>query len=448
MPRWRLKSALCVALLLAAGLVGLARAEPMPDPAESPPDLSSSAERVYAAARSRLLTIRTLVAAANRQSSIGSGFLVSTDGLALTNYHVVSQYALEPASYRLEYNTADGAHGDLDLLAFDLANDLAIVRVHGETAGFFQFDERALRNDLPKGERLYSMGNPLNLGLTIVEGTHSGLVERSYSERLHFSGALNPGMSGGPTVTAEGLVVGINVAKQRGGDLVSFLVPAHFAAELLKRAQTAAPPTTDFRAEISRQLTAWQSALYRRVDELGFRPTTLGPYRAPESAAPWFTCWANTNAGQIPKPRAEISSSTCNSETQLFVANDLTTGLISLTHTYVRSIDLNSFQFATLLSLHSRAGMAGGFSRKWYTPRRCHEDFVDTAQAGNRLPLRVAWCARAYRELEGVYDVWVMAVTQDSGAQALVSRLTLQAVGYDEGIALAKRFLEALQWTK
>jgi hypothetical protein len=254
-------------------------------------------------------------------------------------------------------------------------------------------------------------------------------------------------MSGGPTVTAEGLVVGINVAKQLGGDLVSFLVPAHFAVDLLKRAGAAGAPATDFRAEIGRQLAAWQSALYRRVEELGFRPTALGPYQAPESAAPWFTCWANTNAGQIPKPRAAASTTTCNSETRLFVANDLTTGLISLSHSYLRSVDLNAFQFAALLSRQNQAAI-GGWSRKWHTPRRCHEDFVDTAQPGDRPPLRVAWCARAYRGFEGLYDVWVMAVTQDSGQQALVSRLTLQAIGYDEGIALAKRFLEAVQWKK
>ncbi len=418
--------------------------------------MSSSAERVYEAARPRLLQVRSLVASAGRQSTIGSGFLVSPDGLAITNYHVVSQVALEPATYRLEFTAADGTRGDLELLAIDLANDLAVVRLAGRAAGqpapFFGFDERALAADgLPQGERLYSMGNPLNLGFTIVEGTHNGLVERSYTERLHFSGALNPGMSGGPTVTSDGRVAGINVAKQLGGDLVSFLVPARFAAALLEQARhrAAARDTTpaDFHAEIGRQLAVWQLALYHRVDELGFRASTLGPYRAPESAAPWFTCWAQTNAGQVPKPRAAISSTTCNSETRLFVAGDLSTGQISVTHAYVRSIDLNPFQFATFLSQQNQLTWAGAWSRKWHTARRCHEDFLDTGH-GERPPLRVAWCARAYREFDGLYDVWVMAVTQDSGSHALVTRLTLQAVGYEAGIALSKRFLEAVQWAK
>ena len=70
-----------------------------------------------------------LVDAAGRQSSLGSGFLVSDDGLAVTNYHVVSQYALEPTTYRLEFAAPDGSRGPLKLLAIDVANDLAIVNV-------------------------------------------------------------------------------------------------------------------------------------------------------------------------------------------------------------------------------------------------------------------------------------------------------------------------------
>jgi serine protease Do len=215
----------------------------------------SGAEAIYAAAPPRLLQIRTLVADAGRQTSTGSGFLVTADGLAITNYHVVSQVALEPKTYRLEYAAADGSHGEVSLLGVDLPNDLAIVRLDKHDAPFFTFDERAMAGDLPRGERLYSMGNPLDLGFTIVEGTFNGLVEHSYSERIHFTGALNPGMSGGPAVTPQGQVAGINVATRRGGQLVSFLVPARFAAALLKRVQEH-ETATDLHAEIGSQLTA------------------------------------------------------------------------------------------------------------------------------------------------------------------------------------------------
>lgn len=411
-------------------------------------EASSTAESVYASAPPRLLQIRTLLADAGRQASIGSGFLVSADGLAITNYHVVAQVALEPKTYRLEYVAADGSRGDLTLLGIDLPNDLAVVRLDKHDAPFFAFDEVAMARGLPKGERLYSMGNPLDLGFTVTEGTYNGLVARNYNERIHFTGALNPGMSGGPAVNAEGRIVGINVAKRRGGELVSFLVPARFAAALLQqvREREAVP---NFRAEIARQLAAWQSGLYKSFIDEGFRSTVLGPYRAPETAAPWFNCWAQTNAGNTPKPRASINSTACESDTGLFVATDLNTGAIQLSHSYVKAADLNQFQFATTLSQLSQPRLlSGGPFRKWYTPERCHEDFVIATPASDHPPLRVIWCAQTYREFDGLYDVALIAVTQDHGSEALVSRLSLQAVGYDDAMALSKRFLAAVQANK
>ena len=430
--------ALLLPLVMAAtdgGALQAAQAEP------------SAAESIYAAAPPRLLQIRTLVADAGRQTSTGSGFLVTSDGLAITNYHVVSQVALEPKTYRLEYTAADGSHGDVTVLGVDLPNDLAIIRLDKRDAPFFTFDETALAGDLPKGERLYSMGNPLDLGFTIIEGTYNGLVEHSYSERIHFTGALNPGMSGGPTVTPEGRVVGINVATRRGGQLISFLVPVRFAAALLQRVreQKTAP---DLHDEIARQLTDWRSELYKALGDAGFRSAALGPYSAPETMAPWFNCWASTNAGETPVPRASINSTNCTSDTGLFVATDLNVGTIRIDHSYAKTIDLNQFQFAIVLTQLSQPRLVGGGPfRKWYTPERCHEDFVSAA-APEHPPLRAIWCARAYRGFEGLYDVVLVAVTQDHGSEALVSRLGLQAVGYDDAIALGGRFLEAVKVSK
>jgi serine protease Do len=432
------------ALFLACATAGWtvpAHSEDRPAPAFQ----SATAERVYFAARPRLLQIRTLVEAAGRQSSIGSGFLVSADGLAMTNYHVVSQYALEPAAYRLEYAAPDGSHGLAKLLAFDVGNDLAVLQIDKNNQPYFEFDRRALDAEIAKGERLYSMGNPLDLGFTIVEGTYNGSVERSYNERIHFSGAINPGMSGGPTVAADGGIVGINVAKQFGGELVSFLVPARFAKTLLDRARNAAPLASEsYRNEISRQLTSWQAGLYDTLAERGFRAAELGPYRAPESSAPWFTCWAQTNADAKPKPRAHVSETNCQMQTTVFIAGDLQTGQISISHSYVSSIDLNAFQFSAFLSQRYQPSSGPGFARKRLTGQRCHEDFVGSLDAAGHPLLRAVWCARAYREFDGLYDVVVITVTQDRALEALMSKLDMHGVTYDNALSLGRRFLSAV----
>jgi hypothetical protein len=147
--------------------------------------------------------------------------------------------------------------------------------------------------------------------------------------------------------------------------------------------------------------------------------------------------------------RHPVNSTNCRSDTILFVASDLNTGLIQLSHSYVRTVDLNQFQFAAFLTQQSQPRLVGGGPfRKWYTPQRCHEDFVVAAASQGHPPLRVVWCAQAYREFAGLYDVALTAVTEDHGSEALVSRLSLQAVDYDTAIALGKHFLEAVQAAK
>jgi serine protease Do len=415
--------------------------------AHAAPGQISGAEAVYATAPPRLLQIRTLVAGASQQSSYGSAFLVSADGLAVTNYHVVSQAVLEPNTYRLEYTAADGTHGDVHLLGVDLPNDLAVVRIDKHDAPFFTFDAAAIHGDLPRGERLYAMGNPLELGFTIIEGTYNGLVEHSYIDRIHFTGALNPGMSGGPAVTPDGSIVGVNVATRRDGQLVSFLVPARFAEALLQRVRDRTE-TPNLRAEIGRQITESRTALYKSLREQGFGSVALGPYQGPtpETATFWFNCWGNTNAGVAPKPRFDLNSTNCVSDASLFIASDLTTGNIQINHSYVRATELNQFQFATFLAGLSQARVLGGGSyRKYYTPEHCRDDFVGSAAASDHPAERVMWCARAYREFDDLYDVALIAFTQDDGNEALVSRLSMQAVGYDDAMDLGRHFLDQVR---
>lgn len=443
--RLALRGASILLVLVASSVISRAETR---EPAVSLPDASATAEHIYLAARPKLIQVRTLLSTTGQQVSLGSGFLVNAPGRAITNYHVVSQAALEPGTYRLDYATAEGAHGEAKILVLDLADDLAVIGLDNQNAQYFDFDQRPL-DELTKGERLYAMGNPLDLGFSIVEGTYNGLVEHSYVARIHFSGALNPGMSGGPTVTADGRVVGINVSHQLGGELVSFLVPAQFASDLLARAETGEEPSPQsLRTEIGQQLTDWLSKLYGAIAAVKFRSAAFGPYLAPQFDSPWFTCWAETNAGRVPKPRASVEATNCSSDTQLFVSDELNTGIITLTQSFIRSIDLNPFQFSSFLSRQSLLPWRGPSPRKWFTPQRCEENFTKAAVPDTGPPVDAVWCARAYRQFDGLYDVAVMSVTQDRGSEALISRLAMQGVTYENAMALTKRIFAALQWTK
>src|SRR6516162_8636951 len=93
---WRVFGLIAIAFAIVATLPARAA----PGGPLAPVSVPTAAERVYATAPPRLLQLRSLVTGAERPSSTGSGFLVSADGLAITNYHVISQVALEPKTYR------------------------------------------------------------------------------------------------------------------------------------------------------------------------------------------------------------------------------------------------------------------------------------------------------------------------------------------------------------
>ena len=169
--------------------------------------LSRDARRIYELSRDKLVQIRTLLRNAGTQASIGSGFFVSADGLIVTNFHVASQLALEPERYRGVYVTMEGQEGEVELLAFDVQRDLAVLRAKGRTAAAPVLGFRPADEALAQGERIYSLGNPLDIGFAVTEGTYNGLVKRSFYPRIFFGGTLNPGMSGGPAVDDAGRVL-------------------------------------------------------------------------------------------------------------------------------------------------------------------------------------------------------------------------------------------------
>jgi hypothetical protein len=237
----------------------------------------------------------------------------------------------------------------------------------------------------------------------------------------------------------------VNVAKRLDGEQVGFLVPAKYAAQLLERARKGPAFEVDkARSEVGRQLDAWQAAFYDALKAGGFRATSIGPYLGLESAAPWFTRWASTNADAIPPPRTAINATRCTSDTGIFVSDRILTGRVDLSLGYYKSVDLNAFQFATYVSDLYRSESYGG-RRKRLTPAKCQEDFVTTGEGAARPLLRVVWCARAYREFEGLYDVSVTAVTQDRDREALVSRLLMRGASYANAQALGRRFLDAIE---
>jgi len=250
---------------------------------------TEQAEQIFHQLAPSLYQIRLIDKASGEKSSIGSGFQITEDGLIATNYHVVSSFARHPQKYRIEYMDHLGNKAPLTLQSVDVINDLALVK--RETNIRMEFFQIAEKPPI-KGEELYSLGNPHDLGMIVVPGTYNGLKKDSFNDRIHFTGSVNPGMSGGPVVNSSAQVVGINVATS--GNQIGFLVPHQKLLALFKAYQL--KPPTSIEAQMSTQLAHNQKKLISTLLASPWQQKPLGNGLIPTIDAPFIRCWGESNA--------------------------------------------------------------------------------------------------------------------------------------------------------
>ena len=430
---------------LALALCLGARAQPVSGAADATEaangtTLSLSARKVYEQARSQLVQIRTVLKGRASQTSVGSGFFVTADGHILTNYHVVSQVALKPERHDLVYVTADGREAPVTILQIDVLHDLALLKA--ADADGRRFDALSFRPEaqtLAQGERIYSLGNPLDVGFAVMEGNYNGLVKRSFYPQIFFGGALSGGMSGGPALDQEGRVIGVNVARRVDGEQVSFLVPAAFAAALLARGRESAPLPVPAYPTVAAQLTEHQAELTERFVRQGWKSATHPRYRVPVPADEFMRCWGSSEVSRT--GGLDLERSDCVMDTQIF-AGEFNTGWIVVRHESYDGSKLGALRFA---ARHSASFRNEGFSRlrgELQTQPQCHEDYVDR----KGLVLRAVTCLRAYKKLPQLYDVSVLVATLDQPEAGVQGRFDAQGVSFANAQRLARHYLEAYEW--
>ncbi len=423
---------------------------------------SASARDLFSRYKDRLVQVRVLLNSANEQSSLGSAFVVRNDGdkgiWLLTNYHVVSSLAINPEKYRIELRPTSEVTVRATLVAVDVIHDLAVLHVGsvGDAASWPTF---ALREPvLQQGEKVFSLGNPLELGFLISEGIYNGLVESRIYDQMLFSGAINSGMSGGPAIDEAGRVVGVNVAVRRDAQLISFLVPVRYARDLLERALTASP-RKEWRSEIGKQLIAHQDFVVSKLldaksavasankaiasanAKLGFASQTLAGRKVPTLDGTLTKCWASGREGE--RLRYQRDKLDCNLQSDLFVSGRLYTGSLNINHVVLRNIDLATSQFLSVGSffgaVRSHFGFAGG--GKETTSNECHDEYL----RGIKHVYRVAICIKAYKKFDGIYDFTVSATQVDDPRERQISNLTLRGLSFENSQSLTRKFLEQLE---
>lgn len=169
---------------------------------------------------------------ARERGGLGSGIVISPDGLVLTNSHVVG------ASKQIRLRDSEGMVTDARVLGVDPDTDLALLRADG--ARDLHYASLGNSKSLRRGQLVVAIGNPLGFESTVTAGVVSALGRsiRSVSGRtiedvIQTDAALNPGNSGGPLVSSAAEVIGINTAIIAGAQGICFAVASNTAQFVL-----------------------------------------------------------------------------------------------------------------------------------------------------------------------------------------------------------------------
>ncbi|MEA2463600.1 MAG: serine protease Do [Acidobacteriota bacterium] len=165
--------------------------------------------------------------------SLGSGFVWSSDGIIVTNNHVV-----EGAS-RITVNLQDGRQLPAKLLGVDPDSDLAVLRVDDKKLTAAPI---GTSSDILIGESVVAVGNPFGLSGTVTTGVISALGRsvpsqdqtRTFTDFIQTDASINPGNSGGPLLNIEGKVIGINVAIYAQAQGIGFAIPVDRAKKVIE----------------------------------------------------------------------------------------------------------------------------------------------------------------------------------------------------------------------
>lgn len=423
---------------------------PMLDaPSRRPTDTAKfNAEPVSALGKSVLdkvkpsvVQIKSFFGDNTEKNSHGSGFVVGAAGLAITNYHVVSDVVMFPDKYRLEYKTTDDKKGKVKVLAIDVLHDVSLVQLIGHEPPALQ-----LMTQIPaKGERAYSVGFPLDVGLTITEGVSNGLVEDAFDERLHYAGAINGGMSGGPALDANARVIGINVSAYMFSQNVSFFVPARHAHALLSKAALEPLNLKQARKEVAAQLLVHADELLNKLPK-EIPTQQLNGMLLPNKLAPFFDCGGGGNP-ESDSP-VQTQSSRCNAKAGLYVSNAVQTGDIHFRHQLMSTSKLDSYRFYKHVQSWRTRGIGGGlmrgYGRQDYGPNVCKQRVI----TNNGIDMYATICSRAYRKFDKLFDVDLNVISSQQSKEAFTSTLSLTGVPFEPAMDLVERYLAAIKPAK
>lgn len=173
-----------------------------------------------------------------QQNSLGSGVLLTADGMIVTNHHVIA------GADEIIVALSDRRVFEASLVLDDERTDLAVLKINTETEKLPYLELRD-SDSLEVGDLVLAIGNPFNVGQTVTSGIVSALARTGigvsdFQFFIQTDAAINPGNSGGALITMDGRLVGVNTAiysKTGGSHGIGFAVPSAMVRAVLANAK-------------------------------------------------------------------------------------------------------------------------------------------------------------------------------------------------------------------
>jgi len=403
-------------------------------------ELSTAAEVLFKKYSPAIYQVQSISIQSNKKYSIGSGFQISQKGYIVTNYHVVSDAVMFPNSFHIQTIQSDGKEQSAQIITFDVVHDLAIIKIKAPQAIELPLGS----SEISKGKKLYSIGNPEDVGMMIIEGESNGYMDKALYKKVLTSLPLNPGMSGGPTLGEDGKVVGINV--MTAGNSLSFLVPVECLKDLWKKSKAGHfKPIGNFADQVQKQLISQEKDYFTKVIKQKWEKQPFGRFVVPSTISNEITCWGEPRDN--PEYWIESPYLQCEIKDDLFISSSVRAHTVLFNYSWDKSKSYNPFRFYTLTDEALKKSYRFDLDKIYERDAenfQCRTDIVRIASN----PFWVSTCARKLKQLTRLYDINVRMASLGSMNTMLMVELTLGAITKDTSKAFLEKFYKELEWVK
>ncbi len=216
---------LTVFLLAALPLAAKPKAHPASEPEQADSPVDDGATRIAEIVKPSLVKITQI--GRDGFDGLGSGFVISDDGLIATNLHAVGQ------GRRLQVETSDGKSYEVKaVFASDYHLDLAILRVDAKGLKPLPLGDS---DKVKQGQPIVAMGNPQGLAFSVVQGVISAVREVEGNSMIQLAVPIEQGNSGGPLLDRQGHVLGLLTLKSMRTENLGFAMPVNALKKLIAK---------------------------------------------------------------------------------------------------------------------------------------------------------------------------------------------------------------------